>query len=56
MKSDWIKMLDEDQRITNINNATKIIHLYERIRYGNDQGLGFDAALDEVLKQMGLEK
>lgn len=32
------------------------IYKYESIRYGNDQGLGFDAAIDEVLKQMGLEK
>ncbi len=32
------------------------ITYYEQIRYGNAYGLGFDAALDEVLKQMGLEK
>ena len=56
MKSAWIKNLDENQRLTNINNATLAIKLYESIRYGNDYGLGFDAALDEVLKQMGLEK
>lgn len=42
--------------ILQINTITRAIQLYERIRYGHDEGIGFDAALDEVLKQMGLER
>ena len=48
--------IDESLRHMNIEAAITAITFYERIRYGNDQGLGFDAVVDEVLKQMGLEE
>ena len=51
-----IKDMLIDLRERDIKVAVEAIHKYEQIRYGNDQGLGFDAALDEVLKQLGLEK
>ncbi len=56
MKSDWIKQMDEQSRMTAVNNLSKALYKYEQIRYGNDNQISFDAAVDEVLKQMGLEK
>lgn len=42
--------------ILQINTITRAIQLYESIRHGHDEEIGFDAALDEVLRQMGLER
>jgi len=42
--------------ILQINTVTRALQLYEQIRYGNDNQVSFDAALDEVLEQMGLER
>jgi len=42
--------------ISKINLVTRACNEYERIRYGNDNQLGFDAAVNVVLKNLGLEK
>ncbi len=48
--------MTDDQKEELINHIVWAVEYYERIRYGNDNKLSFDAALDEVLKQMGLEE
>ena len=51
-----IKDLVIDLRERDIKKVVEALHKYEAIRYGNDYGLGFDASVKEVLKQMKLEK
>ena len=52
---DTIDFADEQKKINRINLITKAIQIYESVRYGNDYNIAFNAAVDEVLKQMGLE-
>ena len=33
----------------------KAIQIYENVRYGHDFNIAFDAAVDETLKQMGMD-
>lgn len=56
---DTMDFADEQRKINQINLVTKAIYTYEKIRYRNYpvhyRSIAFDAALNEVLKQMGLE-
>ena len=45
-----------EMRERDISKVVEAIYKYEAIRYGNEHGLGYDAAVNEVLKQMGFEK
>lgn len=53
---DTIDFAEQARIISKINLVTKACNVYERIRYGNASRLSFDASVDEVLKQMGLEE
>lgn len=44
--------MENDEKIAVI---IKALMVYELIRYGNDNEISFDASVDEVLKQMGLD-
>ena len=45
----------EQKKVNQINLLIKAMTLYEQIRYGHSVGIGNDVAMNEVLKQLGLE-
>lgn len=45
----------EIKRISDINLVMRTCDEYERIRYGNDNQISMDAAVDLVLRELGLE-
>ena len=51
---DTMDFADEQRKINQINLVDRACAEYERVRYGNDHKLSFNAALDIVLNHLGL--